>query len=304
MSVSKAARNLLALVTKAKEASASSDDSEVSSCVDILATLKTDASVSPAVLMEAPEIGKTLKVLKKHANEKVAKAAVEVLSAWKALIAGDAAAAAPAPKAASEAPVKSEKPAKSPPPPSASSGGDELPPSTNDKVRDAFAKKFVETLQLARSELPDDEKASASGADVATLASRVEAEAFAKFGSDSASKEYKAKIRSLVFNLQDKKNPDLRRRVLVGDVAPEKLAHMSADELASDALRQEKDKMREHALFESERGAIKAATTDAFKCGKCGKRKCAYTQAQTRSADEPMTTFVTCMNCNNRWKFS
>lgn len=304
MSVSKAARNLLALVTKAKEASASSDDSEVSRCVDILATLKTDASVSPAVLMEAPEIGKTLKVLKKHANEKVAKAAVEVLSAWKALIAGDAAAAAPAPKAASEAPVKSEKPAKSPPPPSASSGGDELPPSTNDKVRDAFAKKFVETLQLARSELPDDEKASASGADVATLASRVEAEAFAKFGSDSASKEYKAKIRSLVFNLQDKKNPDLRRRVLVGDVAPEKLAHMSADELASDALRQEKDKMREHALFESERGAIKAATTDAFKCGKCGKRKCAYTQAQTRSADEPMTTFVTCMNCNNRWKFS
>ncbi|GHP06944.1 hypothetical protein PPROV_000568800 [Pycnococcus provasolii] len=304
MSVSKAARNLLALVTKAKEASASSDDSEVSRCVDILATLKTDASVSPAVLMEAPEIGKTLKVLKKHANEKVAKSAVEVLSAWKALIAGDAAAAAPAPKAASEAPVKSEKPAKSPPPPSASSGGDELPPSTNDKVRDAFAKKFVETLRLARSELPDDEKASASGADVATLASRVEAEAFAKFGSDSASKEYKAKIRSLVFNLQDKKNPDLRRRVLVGDVAPEKLAHMSADELASDALRQEKDKMRDHALFESERGALNVATTDAFKCGKCGKRKCAYTQAQTRSADEPMTTFVTCMNCNNRWKFS
>ena len=304
MSVSKAARNLLALVTKAKEASASSDDSEVSRCVDILATLKTDASVSPAVLMEAPEIGKTLKVLKKHANEKVAKSAVEVLSAWKALIAGDAAAAAPAPKAASEAPVKSEKPAKSPPPPSASSGGDELPPSTNDKVRDAFAKKFVETLQLARSELPDDEKASASGADVATLASRVEAEAFAKFGSDSASKEYKAKIRSLVFNLQDKKNPDLRRRVLVGDVAPEKLAHMSADELASDALRQEKNNMREHALFESERGALNVATTDAFKCGKCGKRKCAYTQAQTRSADEPMTTFVTCMNCNNRWKFS
>jgi hypothetical protein len=30
---------------------------------------------------------------------------------------------------------------------------------------------------------------------------------------------------------------------------------------------------------------------------------CRYYQMQTRSADEPMTTFVSCLNCNNRWKF-
>jgi transcription elongation factor S-II len=41
-----------------------------------------------------------------------------------------------------------------------------------------------------------------------------------------------------------------------------------------------------------------------FKCGKCKSKKTTYTQAQTRSADEPMTTFVTCLNCNHRWKFS
>lgn len=40
-----------------------------------------------------------------------------------------------------------------------------------------------------------------------------------------------------------------------------------------------------------------------FKCGKCKSMKTTYTQAQTRSADEPMTTFVTCLNCCNRWKF-
>ena len=39
-----------------------------------------------------------------------------------------------------------------------------------------------------------------------------------------------------------------------------------------------------------------------FKCGKCKTYKTTYTQAQTRSADEPMTTFVLCLNCNNRWK--
>ena len=43
--------------------------------------------------------------------------------------------------------------------------------------------------------------------------------------------------------------------------------------------------------------------TGMFKCGKCKERNCTYFQLQTRSADEPMTTFVTCLNCNNRWKF-
>lgn len=41
-----------------------------------------------------------------------------------------------------------------------------------------------------------------------------------------------------------------------------------------------------------------------FTCGKCKSKKTTYTQAQTRSADEPMTTFVTCLNCEHRWKFS
>ena len=43
-------------------------------------------------------------------------------------------------------------------------------------------------------------------------------------------------------------------------------------------------------------------TTSLYTCGKCKKKMCTYFQLQTRSADEPMTTFVTCMNCQNRWK--
>jgi|UniRef100_A0A6C0I8L7 transcription elongation factor S-II len=43
-------------------------------------------------------------------------------------------------------------------------------------------------------------------------------------------------------------------------------------------------------------------TTSMFTCGKCKSRNCTYFQMQTRSADEPMTTFVTCLNCEKRWK--
>ena len=46
--------------------------------------------------------------------------------------------------------------------------------------------------------------------------------------------------------------------------------------------------------------APEQVTTDEFKCGKCGKRKCTYYQKQTRSSDEPMTTFITCVNCGHK----
>jgi DNA-directed RNA polymerase subunit M/transcription elongation factor TFIIS len=39
-------------------------------------------------------------------------------------------------------------------------------------------------------------------------------------------------------------------------------------------------------------------------CSRCKKKaKCTYYQLQTRSADEPMTTFVTCLECDKQWKF-
>ena len=45
------------------------------------------------------------------------------------------------------------------------------------------------------------------------------------------------------------------------------------------------------------------ATTNIFKCKKCHKKKCSVYQMQTRSADEPMTTFVNCLMCGASWKF-
>jgi DNA-directed RNA polymerase subunit M/transcription elongation factor TFIIS len=39
-----------------------------------------------------------------------------------------------------------------------------------------------------------------------------------------------------------------------------------------------------------------------FTCVRCKSKKTSYYQLQTRSADEPMTTFVTCLNCDRNWK--
>ena len=44
------------------------------------------------------------------------------------------------------------------------------------------------------------------------------------------------------------------------------------------------------------------ATTDEFWCSKCHKNRTTYYTLQTRSMDEPETIFITCINCNNKWR--
>ena len=116
-------------------------------------------------------------------------------------------------------------------------------------------------------------------------------------------KEYKAKLRQLAFNMKDPKNPDLRRAIAKREIDATTLIDLSSEELGSDERRAANQSIREHAEAEAVRGQRKEASTTAFKCGKCGQRACTFYQLQTRSADEPMTTFVTCVNCENRWKF-
>lgn len=66
------------------------------------------------------------------------------------------------------------------------------------------------------------------------LASRIEAELFKLFGG--VNKKYKEKGRSLLFNLKDRNNPELRERVMFGAIRPEQLCSMTAEELASKEL--------------------------------------------------------------------
>ncbi|KAJ1896002.1 transcription elongation factor TFIIS [Kickxella alabastrina] len=115
---------------------------------------------------------------------------------------------------------------------------------------------------------------------------------------------YKSKIRSLCLNLRDKKNPDLRNSVILGIITPKHLCNMTSEEMAPKELQVAIDKMNQENLADARAPIAEVSETDMFRCGRCGNRRCTYYQMQTRSADEPMTTFVTCVVCTNRWRFS
>ena len=92
----------------------------------------------------------------------------------------------------------------------------------------------------------------------------------------------------------------LAQRLKDGEFAPSKLADMTPQEMMPELWKPLIDKTiwrNEHVLEERP-----AAMTDSFKCGKCKKRECTYQELQLRSADEPMTIFVTCLNCGHRWR--
>ncbi|NXX98307.1 TCEA3 protein, partial [Centropus bengalensis] len=121
-------------------------------------------------------------------------------------------------------------------------------------------------------------------------------------GSGSTDMKYRNRVRSRISNLKDPKNPSLRRNVLCGAIPASLIARMTAEEMASDELKELRNAMTQEAIREHQMAKTGGTVTDLFQCGKCKKKNCTYNQVQTRSADEPMTTFVLCNECGNRWK--
>lgn len=158
-------------------------------------------------------------------------------------------------------------------------------------------------MALAKEDDSEDFKSSAK--DPLILASEVE-EALNKHFSGKQD-EYMKQARSILFNLNDKKNLTFRFKLLVGFFKPEKLPHLTAEDMASDEKKKEREQQRKYAMEEIQTDwALKNGQQNisgTFTCGKCKGTKTTYFQLQTRSSDEPMTTFVTCITCNNRWKF-
>ncbi|GFT66359.1 transcription elongation factor S-II [Nephila pilipes] len=133
------------------------------------------------------------------------------------------------------------------------------------------------------------------------LGAKIEDCIFDEFGDTNM--KYKNRIRSRVANLKDSKNPELRINVLKGIIEPAKIAVMTADEMASEEMKVLRQKFTKEAINDHQMAMTSGTKTDLLKCGKCKKNNCTYNQVQTRSADEPMTTFVYCNECGHRWKF-
>ena len=108
---------------------------------------------------------------------------------------------------------------------------------------------------------------------------------------------YIDRFKNVYFTLH---NPEIVEKIHKGTYLTRDLAFKSHQELYPekwDKLLEDKRQRLENKYFPKIE-----ASTDNFTCRKCKKNQCTYYQLQTRSADEPMTTFVTCINCGTRWK--
>jgi transcription elongation factor S-II len=93
--------------------------------------------------------------------------------------------------------------------------------------------------------------------------------------------------------------PGILQALRTGGCQPADSASLTHRELRPEVwaeLLAEKRVMDENAMVRPK------ANTSAFVCSRCRSRECYFHEMQTRSADEPMTIFVTCLDCDHKWR--
>lgn len=124
-----------------------------------------------------------------------------------------------------------------------------------------------------------------------------------KWDNPVFNKLYVSKIRSFYSNINKLsyiQNPDFKDKILNGEIKVPDINKLSVYDIYPDNWSELLDKKikRDKLKYEMKTQAM----TDQFKCRKCSSRSCSYYEVQTRSADEPMTQFISCLECGNRWK--
>jgi DNA-directed RNA polymerase subunit M/transcription elongation factor TFIIS len=77
-----------------------------------------------------------------------------------------------------------------------------------------------------------------------------------------------------------------------------KLSFLTPEELNPDKY---ETLLKKKEINEYKKNDIKSSS--AFKCSKCKKNKCSVSQKQILAGDEPLTTFVTCLECGHSFSF-
>lgn len=102
-----------------------------------------------------------------------------------------------------------------------------------------------------------------------------------------------------------KTNEEFKKQIVKGIITPEKLATMDVIDMV--------DKNKKEEIEEAIKNKVNSVRSDwdqkhakvtsgVYKCRKCGCDKTTQHEMQTRSADEPMTLFIHCVECGNSWK--
>ncbi|XP_068747739.1 transcription elongation factor A protein 2-like [Montipora capricornis] len=276
------------------------------SAVDLLKRLK-DLPITLEILQKT-RIGMSVNTLrKKSKNADLQTQAKTLIKSWKKLLPdkekgggkseenGDRKTPNSDKSSRSSSPAQSTKSSSSAPSTPKDNKEVTFPPPkvTDNSVRGKCRKMMVDSLKV---EVEFEQTISAED-----FAAACEECIFQEFKDANA--KYKQRVRSRVNNLRDAKNPLLKLKVLSGQISPETFATMPTEEMASDEMKKFRQECAKESIREAQVAKNQGTETDLFKCGKCGKRRTTYTQLQTRSADEPMTTFVLCLDCGKRWKF-
>ena len=151
-----------------------------------------------------------------------------------------------------------------------------------------------------------------------SVASDIEQALFDALGGgndERPSNAYGEQFKALAFNF--KRNVALTVNILYGIVPPQQLVTMTSAELLSEEAKKSAEEAVKQAVEATQadwdrknRAAVlaKAGIDPAegmLTCPKCKKRNTNFYLKQTRSADEPMTTFANCLTdtCLYRWRF-
>lgn len=108
---------------------------------------------------------------------------------------------------------------------------------------------------------------------------------------------YLDRLKSIFVNL---KNEKLLDKIKTDEIKPQTLAFMTHQEMNEDIWKELLDKKMKRDANKYTNNI--QASTDMFTCRKCKSKRCTYYELQTRSADEPATIFVTCLDCGKNWK--
>ena len=112
---------------------------------------------------------------------------------------------------------------------------------------------------------------------------------------------YKHKFLQIQYNLR--KSPELKKSILDKNVKTKEVIEMNPEKLWFDGPRAKQIEHKIHTDIRKQAMAKEARNQEGFfKCGRCKSLKTTYFQMQTRSADEPMFVFVSCLNCGKNWK--